>query len=67
MKVEVNSAADFVMQLLRVRQQVNSLSESQLHSFRGSLIVVLMDKYNNHWYETNPRKGKPDAIVSSAA
>lgn len=57
MKVEVNSAADFLMNLLRVRQQVNSLSETQLHSFRGSLIIVLLEKYNNHWYNENPRKG----------
>jgi len=57
MKAEVQSAADFVAQLLRVRQQVNSLSENQLHSFRGSLTSVLLEKYNNHWYENNPRKG----------
>lgn len=57
MKVEVNSAADFMMNLLRVRQQVSTLSETQLHSFRGSLIIVLLEKYNNHWYENNPRKG----------
>jgi len=57
MKVEVNSAADFMMNLLRVRQQVNSLSETQLHSFRGSLIIVLLEKYELHWYENNPRKG----------
>lgn len=65
MKVEVNSAADFMMNLLRVRQQVNSLSETQLHSFRGSLIVVLLEKYNNHWYETNPRKGESDSSSPS--
>lgn len=58
MKVEVHSAADFLMNLLRVRQQASSLSETQLHSFRGSLIIVLLEKYNNHWYENNPRKGK---------
>lgn len=58
MKVEVHSAADFVMNLLRVRQKASSLSETQLHSFRGSLIIVLLEKYNNHWYENNPRKGK---------
>jgi len=57
MKVEVHSAADFLMNLLRVRQQSSSLSETQLHSFRGSLIIVLLEKYNNHWYENNPRKG----------
>lgn len=64
MKLEVNSAADFMMNLLRVRQQVNSLSETQLHSFRGSLIIVLLEKYNNHWYETNPRKGTLTSLHS---
>lgn len=78
MKVEVNSAADFMMNLLRVRQQVSSLSETQLHSFRGSLIVVLLEKYNNHWYENNPRKGSafrciringetPEPLIEKAA
>lgn len=65
MKLEVNSAADFMMNLLRVRQQVNSLSETQLHSFRGSLIIVLLEKYDNHWYENNPRKGESMSSMQS--
>lgn len=58
MKVEINSAADFLMNLLRVRQQENSLSETQLHSFRGSLITILHEKFRDHWYIENPRKGE---------
>ncbi|XP_070496933.1 protein BTG2-like [Chironomus tepperi] len=57
MKVEISSAADFLMNLLRVRQQENSLTETQLHSFRGSLITILHEKFRNHWYIENPRKG----------
>jgi hypothetical protein len=58
MKVEVNSAVEFVINILRVRQQTSSLNETQLHEFRGSLAIVLLEKYNNHWYENNPRKGE---------
>lgn len=57
MKVEISSAADFLMNLLRVRQQENSLTETQLHSFRGSLITILHEKFRDHWYIENPRKG----------
>jgi protein Tob/BTG len=57
MKVEVNSAVEFVINILRLRQQSSPLNESQLHDFRGSLVIVLLEKYNNHWYENNPRKG----------
>lgn len=57
MKVEISSAADFLMNLLRVRQQ-DSLSETQLHSFRGSLITILHEKFRDHWYIENPRKGE---------
>jgi BTG family len=56
MKVEINTASDFLMNLLRVRQQ--TLTETQLHSFRGSLITVLHEKFRDHWYTENPRKGK---------
>lgn len=58
MKTEVNSAVEFVINILRLRQQSSPLNESQLHDFRGSLVIVLLEKYNNHWYESNPRKGK---------
>lgn len=57
MKTEVNSAVEFVINILRLRQQSSPLNESQLHDFRGSLVIVLLEKYNNHWYEANPRKG----------
>ncbi len=58
MKVEINSAADFLMNLLRMRQTAESLTETQLHSFKSQLVSVLHEKFNNHWYTENPRKGK---------
>lgn len=57
MKVEINSAADFLMNLLRVRQ-TETLTENQLHSFKSQLVVVLHEKFHDHWYAENPRKGK---------
>lgn len=56
MRVEVHSAADFLMNLLRVRK-VNSLSENQLLTFRGSLQEVMQKLYINHWYPKDPKKG----------
>jgi protein Tob/BTG len=58
MRLEVHSAADFLMNLLRVKQkQRNSLSESQLQNFKGSLADVLMRRYHSHWYPALPHKG----------
>lgn len=56
MKIEVNSAADFLISLLRVRQKV-PLSENQLQSFRGNIADVLMQQYQRHWYPELPAKG----------
>lgn len=55
MRIEVHSAADFLMNLLRVK--VNSLSENQLLSFKGSLQEVMQKRYLNHWYPTKKEKG----------
>lgn len=57
MKVEVDSAADFLMNLLRVRQKGPSLPDTQIRSFRGSLAEALMEKYAPHWYPEYPMKG----------
>lgn len=56
MKIEVNSAADFLMSLLRVRQKV-ALTESQLQNFRGNFADVLMAHYQRHWYPELPARG----------
>lgn len=57
MKVEVHSAADFLMNLLRVKQ-VNSLpDDNQLQNFKGSLESLLVLRYRSHWYPDVPAKG----------
>jgi len=57
MKLEVHSAADFLMNLLRVKQ-VNSLpDDNQLQSFKGSLESLLVLRYRSHWYPEVPTKG----------
>lgn len=76
MKIEVSSAANFLMNILRVRQ-VNSLSESQLVTFKGSLQETLLQRYRCHWYPEVPTKGsgyrciringKMDPIIEQAA
>ncbi|ETN60513.1 BTG1 protein [Anopheles darlingi] len=56
MRTEVNSAADFVMNLLRVRK-ANQLSENQLQHFKGSLEQILTRHFQRHWYPEVPTKG----------
>lgn len=57
MKIEVHSAADFLMNLLRVKQ-VNSLpDDNQLQNFKGSLESLLVLRYRSHWYPDVPTKG----------
>lgn len=56
MRIEVNSAADFLMNLLRVKK-ANQLSESQLQHFKGSLEQILTRHFARHWYPDVPTKG----------
>lgn len=58
MKLEVHSAADFLMNLLRVNQQKHSTTDdNQLQSFKGSLETLLVLRYKSHWYPDVPTKG----------
>ncbi|GAB0096010.1 protein BTG1 [Sergentomyia squamirostris] len=76
MRVEVHSAAQFLMNLLRVKQS-NPLPENQLENFKGSLEDLLLLRYRSHWYPEVPTKGsgfrciringKMDPIVEQAA
>jgi len=56
MKTEVNSAAEFLMNLLRIRQK-SLLTDSQLENFRGTLCESLTQRYQRHWYPEMPHKG----------
>lgn len=56
--MEVNSAADFLMNLLRINQKNQSkLDDNQMQSFRGSLENLLSLRYKSHWYPDVPIKG----------
>lgn len=60
MRLEVHSAADFLMNLLRVHKgvkQSNSLPENQLQHFKGSLQQLLVLHFRSHWYPDLPTKG----------
>lgn len=56
MKLEVHSAADFLMNLLRVKQGDHP-DDNQLQSFKGSLETLLVLRYRSHWYPDVPTKG----------
>lgn len=57
MKLEVHSAADFLMNLLRVKQGTTLPDDNQLQSFKGSLESLLVLRYRSHWYPDVPTKG----------
>lgn len=57
MKLEVTSAADFLMNLLRVKQVDPLPDDNQLQSFKGSLESLLVLRYRSHWYPDFPTKG----------
>lgn len=57
MKLEVNSAADFLMNLLRLKKVEPLPDNDQLQSFKGSLESLLVLHYRSHWYPDIPIKG----------
>lgn len=55
MRLEIVSAADFLVQLLRL--QAGQLSENQLQSFKSSLTELLRHRYRDHWFPDKPNRG----------
>lgn len=55
MRLEIVSAADFLVQLLRL--QAGQLSESQLQMFKSSLTELLRRRYRDHWFPDKPNRG----------
>lgn len=55
MRLEIVSAADFLVHLLRL--QTGQLSERQLEMFKGSLTEVLRHRYRDHWFPDRPNRG----------
>ena len=54
MLVEVESAANFLSDLLSRSQRV---SQKQLQAFRQSIITCLVNSYQKHWFPEQPFKG----------
>ncbi|KZC14891.1 PREDICTED: protein BTG2-like [Dufourea novaeangliae] len=55
MRLEIVSAADFLVHLLRL--QTGQLSERQLAMFKSSLTEVLRHRYRDHWFPDRPNRG----------
>ena len=55
MKLELLSASNFLVHLVRLAKR--NVSESQLQKFRESLIDVLRRRYRDHWFPDKPFKG----------
>lgn len=55
MRLEIVSAADFLVHLLRL--QTGQLSERQLEMFKSSLTEVLRHRYRDHWFPDRPNRG----------
>lgn len=74
MKLEIKSAANFLMNLLRMG---NTLNEQQLDIFRCKLEELLRKHYQHHWFPEKPFKGsgyrcirinhKMDPLIAAAA
>ncbi|XP_023703357.1 protein BTG2-like [Cryptotermes secundus] len=55
MRLEIHSAANFLVHLLRLHH--NGLTESQLEMFKCSLTDVLRLRYQEHWFPEKPARG----------
>jgi len=57
MKLELQSASNFLVHLVRLSSRNSSIPENQLVSFQGSLMEVLRRRYRDHWFPEKPFKG----------
>lgn len=55
MKLEVQSAANFLVHLVRLARR--NVTEFQLSKFNEALIDVLRRRYSDHWFPERPFKG----------
>lgn len=75
MKLELNSASNFLVHLVRLARR--NVSESQLQKLNSCLIEVLIRRYRDHWFPEKPFKGsgyrciringKMDPLIGQAA
>jgi len=57
MRVEVTSAANFLVRLLRLNKESAVVSDQQLEIYRSALIETLRIRYQEHWFPEKPCKG----------
>ena len=55
MRIEIHSAATFLVHLLRLHH--NRLSDTQLEMFKTSLTDLLRRRYQEHWFPEKPTRG----------
>ena len=55
MKLEVQSASNFLVHLVRLSRR--NVTEFQLNKFYDALIDVLRRRYSDHWFPERPFKG----------
>ena len=61
MKLEVQSAVNFLVHILRLAQC--NIKETTLQKFKENLIVEMYRSYRFHWYPENPVKGSGYRII----
>ena len=61
MKLEVQSAVNFLVHILRLAQC--NIKETTLQKFKENLIVEMYHSYRFHWYPENPVKGSGYRII----
>lgn len=57
MRVEVTSAANFLVRLVRLHKESAVLSDHQLDMYRAALIETLRMRYREHWFPEKPCRG----------
>lgn len=55
MRIEIKSAADFLVDLVRLNN--SGLTEPQLDKFRENVCDILVRHYTDHWFPDQPFKG----------
>lgn len=64
MRIEVESAANFVTDFLR-KQKIYKLTLTQINLFHDALILMLQLRYNENWDVNYPNLGGYDRIILS--
>jgi len=77
MKLELQSAANFLVHLIRLGRRNPSVNEQQLEKFKAAVVEVLRRRYRDHWFPEKPFKGsgyrciringKMDPVIAQAA